>query len=280
MINEQYEVAQYLEGKNINAMNAIGNDYINNRNNLALMAELEGMTLDQLGGWVNTYANTVINANAAVADSYDNAARHVSGLYRTMHEQSVTPLIPDSSGPAMIEAGEPSIPETALNIVKTAGQKFGQALSNAGQKAQEDGIITNLRGGAGDFVENTIKKILEPFANASDALKNTKYHKGGLVRGISPTANVSSQFLKYMNKLQSDEVPAILQAGEYVLTKQHQSDILNERANLINSVRNGGTTTLEIGDIVINQPVGSVESLSLAIVQKLPNQIMKDLYAK
>lgn len=236
-IQDQIDAIDDLRDKVQEAMNAIGNDYINNRDNLALMAQLEGMTLDQLGGWINNYATNVINANANVAASYDTAAAHAAAYFKTIKEQTVNP------------ASVRPVDGAALADIVRA------------QKIQNSYTATDAMNGDPDFWIG-------------------RYHTGGLVRGVSPTANVSSQFLKYMNKLQSDEVPAILKAGEYVLTKQHQADILNDRANLINSVKTGGTTTLSIGDIVINQPVGSVESLSLAIVQKLPNQIMKDLYSK
>ena len=217
-IQDQIDAIDDLRDKVQEAMDAIGNDYINNRNNLALMAQLEGMTLEQLGGWVGNYATNVINANANIAASYDKAAAHAAAYFKTVKEESIVPEIP---------AQTPTDPEP-----------------------RKSGIGPQVR------------------------------HKGGLIQGVSAGANVSVEFDKYIKKLKSDEVPAILQVGEYVLTKQHQADILNDRANLINSVKTAGTTALSIGDIVITNPVGNVESLSRAIIQKLPNQIMKDLYSK
>lgn len=233
-IQDQIAAIDDLRDKVQEAMNAIGNDYINNRNNLALMAELEGMTLDQLGGWVNNYATNVINANANIAASYDTAAAHAAAYFKTIKEESVVPETPAQTSSYDIMDGE-----------RAYWAEYGSQ-----QRPWKSGIGPQVR------------------------------HKGGLIQGVSAGANVSVEFDKYIKKLKSDEVPAILQVGEYVLTKQHQADILNERANLINSVRAGRTVTLEIGDIVINQPIGSVESLSKAIIQKLPTQVMRDLYVK
>jgi len=105
-------------------------------------------------------------------------------------------------------------------------------------------------------------------------------HKGGLITDVPPIANVSSQFMVYMNKLKSNEVPAILEAGEYVLTKDMQKDILTDNQIMHGALmnRSGASNSLSIGDIIINQPVGDANALSRAIITQLPNRILQDIY--
>ena len=262
-IQDQIDAIDDLKEQVRDSMNAIGNSYLDNRDNLALMAELEGMSFAQLSDWVAGYAADVVNANAIVANSYDNAARHAAGLFKTIQEQSVVPLIPED---APVSSGSTNT-----------------SMSNAPGFAENDTLVAN----AHRFAESVtagiekIKDFAHMFATAiSNAADAPRYHSGGVVLGVNSNARVSGEFLKYMNNLQKNEVPAILEAGEYVLTQKHQADILADRATLVNTIRSGGHTTIEIGDIVINQPTGNIESLSKAIVQKLPNQIMKDLYSK
>lgn len=241
-IQDQIDAIDDLRDKVQDAMNDIGNEFMQNRDNLALVAEFEKMTLDDLGAHVNNYAQQVVDANAAVAASYDTAAAHAAAYFKTIHEQSIKP-ISDVRDPADIARSQ-----AILNSYTAADVMNGELA----------------------YWNDNKKKIYAVQVK----------HKGGLINGVSQSANVSEQFLAYMNRLKSNEVPAILEAGEYVLTQKHQADILADRATLVNTIRSGGHTTIAIGDIVINQPTGNIESLSKAIVQKLPNQIMKDLYSK
>ena len=262
-IQDQIDAIDDLKEQVRDSMAAIGNSYLDNRDNLALMAELEGMSFAQLSDWVAGYAADVVNANAIVANSYDNAARHAAGLFKTIHEQSIVPLIPED--------------------VPVSSGSTNASMSNAPGFAENDTLVANAHRFAQSVTAGIekIKDFAHMFATAiSNAADAPRYHSGGVILGVNNNARVSGEFLKYMNNLKKNEVPAILEAGEYVLTQKHQADILADRATLVNTIRSGGHTTIAIGDIVINQPTGNIESLSKAIVQKLPNQIMKDLYSK
>ena len=154
------------------------------------------------------------------------------------------------------------ITENNKNIVDSYN-KAAEAAANFFKTVQEESPTTNSIG------------IYVP-----DESDLPKFHSGGLIKKISPSSNISNQFLSYMERLQSDEVPAILQTEEFVLTKDMQRDILNDHQLMQNSIikRGSESNSLSIGDIIINQPVGDTDSLSRAIVRQLPNKILKDIY--
>lgn len=102
--------------------------------------------------------------------------------------------------------------------------------------------------------------------------RQPKMHSGGLVEGITRETKVSDEFRKYMSRLERNEVPIIRQAGEWVLTRAQQRKIM-DYSDLASRSRN---LALSIGDIVINSPVGNVDDLSKAIINKLPAAIMRN----
>lgn len=209
-IQDQIEAIDNLKEQVQEAMDNIGLTQEEYANNLALLAEFENATYDQLAEKVKAYASDVIN-------SYNSMAQ-------AAHEYNVQ------------AAGTIELPE----VIPQAG---GSSTLGLGKPPP----VPELR-----------------------------YHDGGLVK---PQANVSNAFARYIDKLKLGEVPAILQQDEYVLTPNHQQAILDTHKGLINNLNHSKKNiSLEIGDIIINNPVGNVSALSDAIIRQLPNQIMKDLY--
>jgi len=229
-IQDQIEAIDDLKEKFQDTMDNIGKTLEEYQTEMALLAEFEGMTLEQMGAWHDDYAQRVIanfGAMEAAAKSYQVTA---NGLE------------------ADIPAADPSWAMPKPNV-------------------EEDDIGRTSR-------DNTLKIKLD-FGGGSRQ-KPQIYHDGGLVK---PQANVSNAFARYIDKLKLGEVPAILQQDEYVLTPNHQRAILDTHKGLINNLNHSKKNiSLEIGDIIINNPVGNVSALSDAIIRQLPNQIMKDLY--
>lgn len=119
-----------------------------------------------------------------------------------------------------------------------------------------------------------VGKAIANAQNTANSLRDSmpKFHKGGLIDGITANTKVSDEFRKYMGKLDSNEVPIIRQSGEWVLTRAQQKKIMDYSDFSAKS----RAMTLSIGDIVINNPVGNVDDLSKAIINKLPTTIMQN----
>ena len=369
-IQDQIDAIDDLRDRVQDAMDSIGNEFMDSRDDLALMAELEGMTFDQLGDWAEDYARRVKAANAEVVESYDGVSKKIQGLFGTVPEDEIIPETSKETGSqhnyhydsAGIMNGEMAYYQETygndfIKSAKTISQYIDELASSADimdgemayyaemaaqhgekwigsleevRKFREEDRRSDLEAAqlyyeglnerlslyyenaklqGEDFalfyverinqIINAVRSAIEALNMLSQAISNKdgnsplpnnyiynpttgtampKFHSGGLVRGISDGANVSGEFLKYMKTIKRDEVPAVLQAGEYVLTKQNQADILNDRTALLNSVKTSRNQSIQIGDIIINQPVGNAETLSKAIIAKLPTQIMRDLY--
>lgn len=368
-IQDQIDAIDDLRDRVQDAMDSIGNEFMDSRDDLALMAELEGMTYDQLGDWAEDYARRVKAANAEVVESYDGVSKRIQGLFGTAPEDEIVPVkdverlkliqqLQDQlkNGPDIMNGeayyleefgtAQRILSESIDELAKSAevmdgemayyaemaaqhGEKWIGTLEEIRQHRTEDRELDieetqlyyddlnermylyyeNAKMQGEDFalfyidrinqIINAIRTAIEAINRFSKAFSEKsgnsplpsnyiynpttgtaipKFHSGGLVRGVSDGANVSGEFLKYMKNIKRDEVPAVLQAGEYVLTKQNQADILNDRTALLNSVKTSRNQSIQIGDIIINQPVGNAETLSKAIIAKLPTQIMRDLY--
>lgn len=231
-LQEQIEKYDELKEKIQEAMENIGLTQEEHLAQTQLLAEIEGLTYDQLAGRVADYANTVIN-------SYNNMAAAAANYNKVVEEAATTA--------AQVRNVSP---EEAYRAIKAA-------------QLEDTNVFTKA----------------PSYKQLKESGYQFKYHTGGFVKGISSTANVSPAFRAYMEKLERDEVPAVLEAGEFVLTKQHQKAILDNNNALTSAVNNNSRNiSLEIGDIHINNPVGDVDTLSNAIIKHLPNQIMKDLY--
>ena len=235
-VQEQIDAIDDLKEKVQEAMDNIGLTQEEHLAQTQLLAELEGLTYDQLAAKVADYANTVIN-------SYNQAATAAANYN------------------AVVAAGA-----TEASKVENVGVSHAYQSENyrSGKQAQ-------------------LNQIYDDTPKRSYVTRDGRvvyYHTGGFVKGLTSTANVSPAFRAYMDRLERDEVPAVLEAGEFVLTKQHQKAILDDRTALANVASNNRNISLEIGDIHINNPVGDVNTLSNAIIRQLPNQVLKDLYNK
>lgn len=244
-IDEEIDKIDELKDKVNDAMNDIGKTYDEHAEELALMAELEGMTYDQLGDYINDYAQKVV-------DSYAKMTEAVKKYYAAAGKEEYN----DTSD-------TPTFKKDNYHSAGYYEAKYKQeAAKLAAEKAEDDK-----------------KKATQAYINRMEQ-KGLKYHTGGFVKGISSTANVSPAFRQYMSNLERNEVPAILEAGEFVLTKNHQKAILDNNTALVNSSSSARNISLEIGDVIVQNPVGNVETLSTAIIRQLPNQILRDLYNK
>lgn len=205
-------------------------------------------------GWSIEELNSLLGENVTtIEDLCKQSAEIISGYRRT------TVLDSKRAAEEWI-TGVVSPIESALNRLISKAQEASSALSNI-PDASSVGTTTKKTTSSGKTTRTYVVK-----------------HNGGLVEGITPTANVSDEFKKFMMSLDSNEVPAILQAGEWVLTKAQQKQIIDSNNALLGlrSRQNTGSVVFN-GDIVISDPIGDVPSLSRAIIEKLPNQILVDM---
>lgn len=241
-LEDQIEKYEDLKEAVNEAMDHIGESLEEHNLELRLTAQFEAMAFDSMRIAADDYKNRVIGSLQSV-----NA--ELNETLRLMNQVGVDPI------------GEIEVPDAIDRSIYDGESAYWDEFGNQTPTWSLDKYT---------------KMLYENKKKSSGVLK---LHSGGPITAMSG-AKVSDQFILYMNKLQSDEVPAILQAGEYVLTRDMQKNILNNNQVMHDALmrHNSTSNSIAIGDVVINNPVGDVNSLSKAIVNQLPNRVLRDIY--
>ena len=262
---QQEELLQQTEQlMAINEQYGIGVEGLGQQNaamlELSTASEQMAVSLNNLGlAYENSHQHKMDEA-AATAD--------LVGYYQEMVSQ-----VDELSGGAVV------LGEDAEDLVnqflsgQVTSEQFAQSMQEkllaAMQKAQEEGkLLADQMNAIADAIESIPTEWSSTVTTnyVSNGDRPEQHHSGGLIlhsggRAASPLARMYGGMTRYhsgayVSKLAQDEVPAVLQRGEFVIRRDSVNAATLPSLKAINASGRASTGT---GDIIINAPLINIE---------------------